>query len=321
MMLNKNIKTNILHGDCRDVLKTLPAASVQCCVTSPPYYGLRDYGVDGQLGSEGSLQEYINNLIEVFRAVKRVLKDDGVLWLNLGDCYAGSGKGGQSQQKRSKNWQPEYINKNFIPCGLKPKDIMGVPWRVAFALQADGWYLRADIIWHKPNPMPESVTDRPTKSHEYIFLLTKNKDYYYDSEAIREPISPSYASDKRPHGVLRQRFYENSKYIKSGMIEKETGDIPLKERQDRRNKRSVWTVCTKPYPDAHFATYPPELIQPCVLAGSKAGDTILDPFNGSGTTGEVALSLSRGYIGIELNKEYIKLTEKRLSQATIGLPL
>lgn len=339
----------ILHGDAREVLKMIPDNHVQCCVTSPPYWGLRDYGVEGQLGSEASPAEFVENLVNIFREVRRTLKKDGTLWLNLGDSYYNYRPGkGQRQSRLSiagqKAAEVDNCPKRGLRIdGLKEKDLVGIPWRVAFALQDDGWYLRSDIIWHKPNPMPESVTDRPTKSHEYIFLLTKNKDYYYNSDDIREP----YGEDERASGLERARkygyngkgtykdWYFNQRQGKDWVNKKETGDHltygqAKKNNPDSppnlphplgKNKRSVWTVSTKAYPEAHFATYPPDLIKPCILAGSRAGDVILDPFNGSGTTGEVALGLGRQYLGIELNSEYIELSNKRLSQVTMGLPL
>jgi DNA modification methylase len=215
---------------------------------------------------------------------------------------------------REKNFSKGKPMMNLHHDILKQKDLIGIPWRVAFALQADGWYLRQDIIWHKPNPMPESVKDRFCKSHEYLFLLAKNQKYYFNNEAIQEPISESYANDKRPHGILRQRFYTNSKYIKSGMIKLNKNDFPKEKRAETRNKRSVWTITTKPYKEAHFATYPPELVTPCVLAGSREGDVVLDPFIGSGTTAYVAKKLGRQYLGIELNPEYVDMANKRLTQ-------
>lgn len=332
----------ILHGNALEVLKTLPDQSVYCVVTSPPYWGLRDYGEEtlsiwggdpecehewreytrpaggghpsdtaqvgntkrdvqriygakaafcihcgawrGQIGLEPTPDMYIEHLVGVFREIRRVLRDDGTVWLNLGDSYVGGGRVGNK--------------------GLKPKDLVGIPWRVAFALQADGWYLRSDIIWAKPNAMPESVKDRCTKAHEYIFLLAKSRKYYYDAEAIREensnPRRKNYTAGSRSRGINPDRndndLWKRSKDFKS----------------NGRNKRSVWTVPTKPYPEAHFATYPEELINPCILAGCPRGGIVLDPFFGSGTTGVVALKNGRDFIGIELNPEYIELAEKRL---------
>jgi DNA modification methylase len=309
----------ILVGDAVERLRELPDGSVRTCVTSPPYWGLRDYGNDGQLGLEATPQEFVENLCQVFDEVWRVLADDGTLWVNLGDSYAGSGKGGQSAQKRSANWQPEYANKGLVPDGLKAKDLVGIPWRFAFAMQDRGWYLRQDIIWAKPNPMPESVTDRCTKSHEYIFLLTKNPRYYFDHEAIRErgamTRGDSAGSAQRDtaetHGVGGGNSGINAAKEKLAKEIQEKG-------YSTRNKRSVWTVTTRNFKGAHFAVYPAQLIEPCVLAGSAEGDTVLDPFSGSGTTGEVALTNGRNYVGVELNPEYAALSEKRITNA-IGM--
>ncbi len=279
----------LLQGDNREALKALPDQSVHCIVTSPPYFGLRDYGVDGQIGLEETPAAYVAELVTVFRECWRVLRDDGTLWCNLGDSYAGSGKGGQSDDKRSENWQPVYGNKGKT-YGLKPKDLIGIPWRVAFALQDDGWYLRSDIIWHKPNPMPESVTDRPTKAHEYIFLLTKSQRYYYDSEAVKEPAvkgaagSEFHTGKTGIHQLGRSSTKPRSKadsFKREGSKREQTipGQGYGTHRPDReesdydletRNRRSVWTVPTSPYPGAHFATFPPALIEPCVLAGTSA---------------------------------------------------
>lgn len=307
------MRLQILQGDTRIILNKLPEKSVNCVVTSPPYYGLRDYGIDNQLGLEDSPELYIGSLVEVFRRIKRVLKDDGTVWLNLGDSYAGSGKGSNvdgspniSSLKSKQGTNKGSINGKLLPqkaynINLKPKDLIGIPWRVAFALQADGWYLRQDIIWHKPNPMPESVTDRCTKSHEYIFLLSKSERYYYDIDSIKEK---SLTLDKSNRN--RDESKLNNCPGRTKMAGLKTNNYELK------NKRSVWTIPTKPYKEAHFATYPPELITPCILAGCPKDGVVLDPFNGSGTTGEVALNNGRKYIGIELNPEYVKLTEKRL---------
>jgi DNA modification methylase len=303
------LQARVLVGDAVSRLAELPDGSVRTCVTSPPYWGLRDYGNDGQLGLEPTPQEFVENLCKVFDEVWRVLADDGTLWVNLGDSYAGSGKGGQSSEKRSANWQPEYANKGLVPEGLKAKDLVGIPWRFAFAMQDRGWYLRQDIIWAKPNPMPESVTDRCTKSHEYVFLLTKNPTYYFYHEAIKEPAI--HANDRR-NGKGRHT-YTGKRAENDGLVQQSFVTV-----NDTRNKRSVWTVTTKGYKEAHFAVYPPELITPCVLAGSAEGDTVLDPFSGSGTTGEVALTHGRNYVGVELNPEYAALSEKRITNA-IGM--
>ena len=304
----------IIYGDCRNKLKELGPESVQICVTSPPYWGLRDYGHDDQLGLEETPEEYTDNLVEVFRQVKRVLKDDGTLWLNLGDSYNGSGGAGGDYNKGGlKEGQPKYKGRNILT--LKPKDLVGIPWRVAFALQADGWYLRQDIIWHKPNPMPEPVKDRCTKSHEYIFLLSKSEKYFYDADAISEPIQDSTVERYKTgwDGDRKRGWPGNSqnnmhKYMGSEKAQSVT----------HRNKRSVWTVNTKPYSEAHFAVFPQELIEPCIQAGSKTGDVVLDPFFGSGTTGEVAERFGRNYVGIELNEEYKSLQHKRCAQMGLG---
>ena len=295
------MKPKIIVGNCIDKLKELPSGSVHCCVTSPPYWGLRDYGEDDQLGLESTPEAYVENMVQVFREVKRVLRDDGTLWLNLGDSYMGGGGGNYNKSGISQAGGQHLTNvrnkRAFIEkTGLKQKDLVGIPWRVAFALQADGWYLRQDIIWHKPNPMPESVTDRCTKAHEYIFLLSKSKKYYFDNEAIKE--DAVYAGQSR--GGSTNRYEQNE----AGMDNKEYAT---------RNKRSVWTVNTKPYKGAHFATYPPDLIEPCILAGCPEEGVLLDPFLGSGTTLAVGLKHGRNGIGIELNPEYAKLAEKRIT--------
>lgn len=300
----------ILQGDCVERLKELQSQSVQCCVTSPPYWGLRDYGVDGQLGLESTPEEYVANMVEVFRKVKRVLRDDGTLWLNLGDSYAANAKTGD---KRFGN--PEFnVNRpsreltktpaRTISSGLKPKDLVGIPWMVAFALRADGWYLRSDIIWNKPNCMPESVTDRPTKAHEYIFLLSKSEKYYYDYEAIKEDAMQEHA------GRYKYKFGTGDK----GAEQRRISGTAIGEREfyPKRNRRTVWTVSLKSFKGAHFATYPPDLIEPCVLAGCPEGGIVLDPFFGAGTTGLVARRNKRNYVGIELNPEYAELAEKRI---------
>lgn len=297
----------IFNENCLTGLAKLESGTVDCCVTSPPYFGLRDYGTDEQIGLEETPDAFVQSLVEVFREVKRVLKDDGTLWLNLGDSYAMAvrGKGGNGMQTHNKG--SHLANrKSIIPNGLKPKDLIGIPWRVAFALQADGWYLRQDIIWHKPNPMPESVTDRCTKAHEYIFLLSKSKQYYYDADAIKEE-SAHYATDARADkGNIR---YEGKRTIdKSG----KNGQESFVTINETRNKRSVWTVTTKPYSGAHFATFPQDLIEPCIKAGCRPDGIVLDPFMGAGTTAIVARKLNRNYIGYELNPEYIKIAERRI---------
>ena len=307
-------------GDALEVLKGMSECSVQCCVTSPPYWGLRDYGIEGQLGLERTPDEYVARMVGVFREVRRVLRDDGTLWLNLGDSYAGGGnyRGVHSEdtlsEKQRSNGGARGVSqllgaagKDF---GLEPKNLVGIPWRVALALQADGWYLRQDIIWSKPNPMPESVTDRCTKAHEYIFLLTKSASYYYDNEVIKENCVTPLDSK------AQQGFSKNY----DGKLAHSNHAGEFVEKREFRNKRSVWTVPTLPYSEAHFATFPPDLIKPCIMAGSKPGDTILDPFGGSGTTGMVAIELGRKAVLIELNPEYIKLINKR-THVTPGLAL
>lgn len=303
----------IIQGDSREKLKTIKSKSVRCCVTSPPYYGLRDYGVDGQIGLEQSPEEFVQQMVDVFREVKRILTDDGTLWLNLGDSYAGSGKGfGATDHGKLGEHANDFLPKpNKISNGLKPKDLIGIPWRVAFALQADGWYLRSDIIWHKPNCMPESVTDRPTKSHEYIFLLSKSERYYYDYESIKE-----YAVDgdgKPPNGsrgVIGSQNTGNRNRDEEQSFPKPKVQY---ERIEKRNKRTVWNVNTASYSEAHFATFPAKLIEPCILAGTKLNDIVLDQFFGAGTTGLVALQNGRNFIGVELNPEYIEIADRRLS--------
>ena len=303
-----SMRDTILFGDCRRTLCAFLPKSARMCVTSPPYYGLRDYGGEQyQLGQEQTPEKFIDNLVNVFKEVKNVLTDDGTLWVNLGDSYYNYRPGkGQTYPKQSvsKTNQdlPESSPKRGTKLeGLKEKDLIGIPWMFAFAMRADGWYLRQDIIWHKPNPMPESVKDRCTKAHEYIFLFSKNKNYYYDNEAIKEP-AKDWGTRDRTQG----------KYHNPG-----TGLSPhsgLTKSYEKRNKRSVWSVTKKPYKGAHFATYPAELIEPCILAGSEQGDIVLDPFMGSGTTAAVAKSLGRNYIGCELHEEYGDLIQKRIDE-------
>ena len=285
----------ILHGDVLDKLQEVESDSVQCVVTSPPYWGLRDYGTEGQLGLEKTPEEYVENMVKVFREVRRVLKKDGTCWLNLGDSYTSSTKGSGGKSKKQDSNTGSWYDFKCLP-DTKPKDLVGIPWRVAFALQADGWWLRQDIIWHKPNPMPESVTDRCTKSHEYIFLLAKSQKYYFDNEAIKEN-GNSICTRKRS-SAFRQQNEDNKTTLTT------VG----------RNKRSVWRITTQPYKEAHFAVFPEKLPELCIKAGTKEGDTVLDPFFGSGTTGWVAQRLGRKWIGIELNAEYIKIAEKRFIQ-------
>lgn len=322
MELNK-----IYQGHCLKVLKTMPNDFVNTVVTSPPYWGLRDYGVDGQIGLESSVEEYVSALVDVFREIKRILKDDGTVWLNLGDAYAGSGRGRNADGKGNpgKNYMQSdgqfggivRVSKNVS--GLKPKDLIGLPWRVAFALQADGWYLRQDIIWNKPNAMPESVTDRPTKSHEYLFLLSKNPKYYYEHECIKEPAVYGTLDVRGSDGAFGQAQKMKREEKVRGSFDGKYGKEAFRAIRDKRNKRSVWTVSTKPLKVAHFATFPEDLIEPCVLAGCPLDGVVLDPFFGSGTTGLVALKHGRNFIGIELNPEYIKIAEKRLNEVQLEL--
>lgn len=335
----------LMIGDCRDRLCELPDESVQCVVTSPPYFGLRDYGVDGQLGAEPTPQEFVAALREVFREVWRVLRDDGVVWLNLGDSYAASGRGGGGGSFQDKDVGTKVSKKNSRRkpvAGFKEKDLIGIPWRSAFALQDDGWYLRQDIIWNKPNPMPESVRDRCTRAHEYLFMLTKSPRYYYDAEAIKE--SQTESTKKRlaqptldqQRGSTRQPGKTNGPMKAVGQrADKQRGhrrrhdglnarwDSMTKAEQQAlgRNKRSVWEVATRPYSGAHFATFPPELIEPCIRAGTAVGDTVLDPFAGSGTTGYVADYLQRDSVLVEMNPEYADLIRERLSYAGMFNPL
>jgi DNA modification methylase len=308
----------ILIGDARKRLAELPAGSARTCITSPPYFGLRDYGVNRQIGLEETPDAYVAEMVALFREVWRVLAGDGTLWLNLGDSYAGSGKGRNGDG--SANVDPNskqatslgtingtLIKTNLKGTGIKPKDLIGIPWRVAFALQADGWYLRSDIIWAKPNPMPESVTDRPTRSHEYLFLLTKSAKYYYDHEAIKEPaVSKDRNFSGEPSGTYSADAGRNDGGIHYGAGYK-TGET--------RNKRDVWTITTKPFKGAHFAVMPEALVEPCVLASSAKGDMVLDPFAGSGTVGVVANRFGRNFIGTELNPKYGEIARERITSA------
>ena len=307
------MRDTILFGDCRETLKQFDEQA-RMCVTSPPYYGLRDYGgEDKQIGQEQTPDEFIEQLVSVFREVRNVLTDDGTLWVNLGDSYYNYRPGkGQSYPKqtvsKTKQDLPDKCNKRGNKLdGLKEKDLIGIPWLFAFAMRNDGWYLRQDIIWHKPNPMPESVRDRCTKSHEYIFLFSKNKKYFYDNEAIKEPAKDWGTRDRT-----------NGKYHNEG-----TGLQPhsgLTKSYPTKNKRSVWSVTNKPYREAHFATYPPDLIEPCIKAGSQVGDLILDPFMGSGTTAMVAKKHNRNYLGCELHEDYASLQTDRIDSIPSQLP-
>jgi DNA modification methylase len=307
-------------GNCRASLESLPERSVQTCITSPPYYGLRDYGHDGQIGLEDTPEAYVAKMVEVFREVRRVLRDDGTLWLNIGDSYFSTtkGSGGSNPETSPKQaWKGSDNGQAFKPIrlsagdsGLKPKDLIGIPWMLAFALRADGWYLRQDIIWHKPNPMPESVTDRCTKAHEYVFLLSKSERYYFDAEAIKEPsVSPNSGkswSERKAAGEATRHGLEGAAAHKSGGY----------ASGEKRNRRSVWSITTTPFKGAHFAVMPEALVEPCVLAGSKVGDTILDPFTGSGTVAVVALRHGRNFVGCELNPAYVEIAENRIAEAT-----
>lgn len=365
------MSVSILIGDCRDRLREMTAASVNCCVTSPPYFGLRDYGHAGQIGLEPTPDEFVAAMVEVFREVRRVLRDDGTLWLNLGDSYSGSGRGGNPEAgtKQGTNAGSQTVgvlygrehddaeferrriregNARLAASGIKPKDLIGIPWMVAFALRADGWYLRQDIIWSKPNPMPESVRDRCTKAHEYLFLLSKGPRYYFDAEAIAEPLGAASVarlsqnveaqtgSDRVPgktNGAMKavggrraagnkthkgQTAYEEGDErlsTKAGLVgfaERERAKVEAGDLDGTRNKRTVWTVATQPFKEAHFATYPPDLIEPCILAGCPLGGTVLDPFGGAGTTGLVADRHGRNAVLIELNPEYAAIAERRL---------
>lgn len=305
--------TLIFQGDCLSGLRQIPDGTVNTCVTSPPYFGLRDYGHDGQIGLEPTPDEFVAALVGVFREVRRVLRDDGTLWLNLGDSYNAAGRKGHGSRtgfKQSTNRASAAGQDNSRPNveSLKEKDLIGIPWRVAFALQADGWYLRQDIIWHKPNPMPESVRDRCTKAHEYVFLLSKSPTYYFDADAIKEP---SVTNDpRRPYTSKGAKELDGRSDWKSG--EKRDG-----EDFTKRNRRSVWTVATRPYKGAHFATFPPDLIEPCILAGAPENGIVLDPFMGSGTTAAVATKLGRFAMGCELNPDYVELIRERLGGAVV----
>ena len=315
----------IKQGDCLEVLKTLPSESINCCITSPPYWGLRDYGHDGQIGLESTPEAYVAKIVEVFREVRRVLREDGMCWVNLGDSYASNGCYINAWMKKDHNKEKQHLHtsnhtryedRKAFRGGewrIKAKDLVGIPWRVAFALQADGWYLRQDIIWAKPNPMPESVTDRCTKAHEYIFLMSKNPNYYFDNKAIQEPCT---TQEGRPSAIVRDRVYGYNS--KQAILGRARGGEETPE-PSTRNKRSVWSINVKPYKEAHFATFPKELIEPCVLAGCPKDGTILDPFGGSGTTAEVAIENGRNALLIELNPEYIELAKTRISNTQTNL--
>lgn len=334
-------------GDCLHELQTLPDESVHCCITSPPYFGLRDYGVDGQIGLEQTPAEFVSRLVEVFREVRRVLRDDGTLWVNMGDSYAGGGGGNYSKSVKQTGHGEHITNVRnrggwLDSAGVKAKDLMGIPWRLAFALQDDGWYLRQDIIWHKPNPMPESVRDRCTKAHEYLFLLSKAPRYHFDQDAIAEPLAPAsvarlaqdgwdaqHGSDRVPgktNGAMKAvggRRSKRNSFARETKSSAGTHGQKAQHRPDRpdidysatRNKRSVWTVPTAGFKGAHFATFPPDLIRPCVLAGAPRGGLVLDPFGGAGTTALVAMQEGRRSVLLELNPEYASIARHRLAAA------
>lgn len=321
------MKTNCIHiGDALTVLKSLPAESVHMCVTSPPYYGLRDYGAAGQIGLETTPSEYIARLTEVFLEVGRVLRADGTLWVNIGDSYAGSGKGGAFYPDNAKRYK-QGTNRGLIGAAgvksvtwgdCKNKELLGIPWQLAFSLRSAGYYLRQDIIWAKPNPMPESVKDRCTKSHEYIFLFSKNVRYYYDAESIAEPVANSKIRQMKSikasdGGKVTAPRYSGGKYANENTDPHyRPKSKKIYEQRAKRNKRDVWTISTKPYKGAHFATYPVDLVKPCILAGCPPGGIVLDPFFGSGTTGVAAVETGREFIGIELNADFVALAENRI---------
>lgn len=337
------MSVKLLVGDCTEKMRELPEQSVHCCVTSPPYFGLRDYGHEGQIGLEATPGDYVQRIVEVFREVRRVLRDDGTVWLNLGDSYASGGRGGGGSYMAERG-DAAWSGRNNAtgwrspPEGLKHKDLVGIPWRVAFALQDDGWYLRQDIIWHKPNPMPESVTDRCTKAHEYLFLLSKSPRYYYDAESVKEPAGEwtgrAGTFDRSGNAVAdhvlpgqsaaQHRARSGNKERKprpgpDGDSRNQKGSVPWEGAT--RNKRSVWTVSTRPYAGAHFATFPPALVEPCILAGCPRDGVVLDPFAGSGTTGYVADYLQRHAVLIELSHDYAELIRERMAGAGMFNPL
>lgn len=310
----------IIFGDCRETMKNLAALGIkaQMCVTSPPYFGLRDYGHDGQIGLEQTPEEYVAAMVDVFRCVRDVLSGDGTLWLNIGDSYARTGGTDRKVSStatvgstRNTLDQMGDRRQNAAAIGLKSKDLIGIPWRVALALQEDGWYLRQDIIWAKPNPMPESVRDRCTKAHEYVFLLSKSERYFFDSDAMKEP-----ATHAGKRVSLGDKSFSKGQAAGAGIAASGNGLADFYDVPETRNRRSVWTVATRPYKGAHFATFPPALVEPCVLAGSRPGDVVLDPFMGSGTTAQVALQHGRKYLGCELNPEYGPLQQERI--ASVG---
>ena len=383
----------IIQGNALTVLQGMNSESVHCCVTSPPYYGLRDYGLpptmwsavdysplpgmqeihiaewEGCLGLEPTVEMFLGHIVLIFREVRRILRNDGTLWMNFGDSYCSTAPGTMGDNihiegTKEATKRARKIMRPELSSGMKPKDLQGIPWRAAFALQADGWYLRSDIIWHKPNPMPESVQDRPTKAHEYIFLLSKSQKYYYDAHAIKEPIvcpesstlediqramnrkrftdptEPSYRApsgwdtEKGSHGAFHKdgrrpkgnaktfrgggTYTQGRSYDNDSKVERESHGNTVNE-SGMKNKRDVWTVATQPFPEAHFATFPTELIRPCILAGCPVGGIALDPFHGSGTTGQVSLEENRDFIGIDLNPDYIEIQKKRISNVQVKM--
>lgn len=329
-----NDRYQLIHGDACEVLSQLPSNSVDCCVTSPPYYALRDYGYDGQIGLEQTPEEYIDRLVKVFREMRRVLKPEGTCWVNIGDSYCGTGsKGEYKDPKYADGRNGQVVSLTQKVDGCKKKDLIGIPWMLAFALRKDGWYLRQDIIWAKQNPMPESITDRCTKSHEYIFLLTKSARYFFDHKAIQED---AISKDSRPSALCRAREknYMTKERLNPEAYRKIAHPIGGTKRQSendehyrtscgneymftgKRNKRDVWVVQSQPFNEAHFAVYPEKLVEPCILAGCPQGGVVLDMFNGSGTTGVVALKHGRKYIGIDMNEEYIAMATRRIEQET-----
>lgn len=297
----------ILQGDALELLRTLPPESVHTCVTSPPYYNLRDYGVEGQIGNEGSVEEYLQALVAVFREVRRVLHPNGTLWVNVGDSYATNS--GNQPPTNTRNSYGHTAKR--VPQGYKKKDLIGIPWQLAFALRADGWYLRQDIIWQKPNCMPESVNDRCTRSHEYIFLLSKSAHYYFNAAAISEPVTSAKGNARTFRGggaYTGGRSHDNS-----AQVERESHGNS-ENKAGRRNKRSVWSVSTNGFRGAHFAVFPEKLIEPCILAGCPEGGVVLDPFAGSGTTGVVAKRMGRGFVGCEINPSYVAMAAGRIAE-------
>jgi len=312
------VNANIIQGDCIEVMRTMNAGSVQTCVTSPPYWGLRDYGVEGQIGLESTPDAYIARMVEVFREVRRVLRDDGTLWLNLGDSYNSAASGQNGMNGTLDGGKPCAGNgttagRRPMLATMKPKDLCMIPWRVALALQADGWWMRSVIVWAKKSPMPESVTDRPTSSWEPIFLLAKSSTYFYDAEAVKEQGVPSGWNSQRQRGTGAGCKINGTSHDDTVTLRNDA-DRTL-EATTTRNQRNVWHLGPEPYAEAHFATFPTEIPRRCILAGSRPGDTVLDPFNGSGTTGAVAVQHGRNYIGIELNPAYIELAKDRIGKA------